>query len=97
MPLNKKGAAPVNGAVAEKPAVEAENPNKQKVDTDYYVRYNKPMSQYEIDLDRKIRLSGVYQAAAQSPALATMPWKKQEDLHDAVDKLAKFILSKIEA
>ena len=56
----------------------------------YYVRngYGKPMSQYEIDLDRRISVAGITQAALASPSLAGLPYTNTAELVENVKKVA---------
>ena len=63
----------------------------QQAPTDpYYVRngYGKPMSQYEIDLDRRISVAGITQAALASPSLAGLPYTNTAELVENVKKVA---------
>jgi hypothetical protein len=96
MPMVKKNALVAgNGNAASDAKIVAEKTPDVKADYSP-TRYGKPLSQYEMELDKRIRYSGAYQAAACSPGLATMPFKTQDQFHEAIDKLALFILARIE-
>lgn len=65
-----------------------------EIKNDYYIRngYGKPMSQYEIDLDRRISRAGIIQAVVQSPMLAGLPFTNPEEAVELVKTVSEALI-----
>lgn len=88
---SKKAIKPVEENTLEiKPASEVDP---------YYVRskYGEPMSQYEVDLDKRISLAGIVQACIISPSLAGLPYTTVGELAKNAQALAEEMIAFVES